>query len=293
MKKKTLYIVITVSVLLLAAICAVSIAWHNRRTSDKTSNADETGDADDAGRQEESEDAVGGKTSIWIMGDSLAAFSRSNSTEGWGEGLDEYLKSDNVVVRNTAMGGASSSSFVQSSSYKMAMEDLKKGDYVIVQFGINDAWYEDRYTDPFGDSKVPGSFKNVLKNDYVRPILEKGGHVILSTSVMEAAAMFYCEEEQQQVFYTPHVQAVRELVEECKEEGMDVLLLDTYAMTQQLYDEIGMAEAYGLHVEDGVHYNNYGAFYIAGLIAEELKGLDIPCCQDIRTIDEVMAELEF
>lgn len=283
MKKKTVWLLAAFVFLL---IVAVGVVLYNCRALGKRENTDKIDNADKA---EKSNNAKDEKISIWILGDSLAAFSRDSNSAGWGEGLEAYLKNDDAVVRNAAMGGASSGSFSESDSYQMAMDNLKKGDYVIVQFGINDAWYEDLYTDPIGDSNTPGSFKYILKEKYIRPIVERGGHVILSTSVMEAASMFYRGEEQNEVFYSLHVQAVRELAEDCRAEGIDVVMLDAFALTQELYREIGMNEAYKFHVDDGVHYNNYGAYYIAGLIAEELKNLNIPCFQDIRTIEEVMA----
>lgn len=288
MKSKRRWIIVVV--LLLTAACIVGIVWY---INSNFQSQDHSRQKEERQKTESPQTSQNQELSIWILGDSLAAHSRSSNSEGWGEGLQNYLKDETVVVRNVAMGGASSSSFIQSGSYKMVIEELQKGDYVIIQFGINDAWYKDRSTNPFTSSKIPGSFKNILKEDYIKPILKKGGHVILSTSVMQPAAMFYQQQEQEEVFYTPHVQAVRELVDECKKEKLDVLLLDTHAITQTLYHEMGMNEAYGFHVEDGIHYNNYGAFYVAGLIAEELKKLGLPCCQEIRTIEEVMAAQSF
>lgn len=235
--------------------------------------------------------------SIWILGDSLAA--RHNnaeySTQGWGDYLQDYLKDSSVVVRNVAASGASSISYTRLDLYSSIFEtDLQAGDYVIIQFGINDAGDAGRYTDPYGDSDTRGSFQYVLKHGYIEPVLKKGGHVILSTSVRIVGGVGgFADEEDASVWdwetsYFEHVRAMRKLAEECEKQGLDVMLLDTYDLTTELYREIGIKEAVRFHGDDMVHYSNYGASYVAGLIAEELKKLGVPCCQDIRSIEEVV-----
>lgn len=252
-------------------------------------------DVSDAGKDSalEAQDAGDEPPSIWIMGDSLAAESHGRSYLagtgwGWGSMLEEYLL-DDVTVRNAAVGGASSSSYLETSSYEMAMKDLHKGDYVIVQFGHNDAWYEDRLTDPVQSSSVEGSFKNILKNDYIKPILKKGCHVILATSVVANA--FDENGELYLMNYYYHAQAMKELARECEEEGLDVTLIDTYDLTAELYYRIGEEQAGKLHA-DTVHYNAYGAAYAAGLIARKMKKAGLACCQNIRTFDEVVENSE-
>lgn len=226
--------------------------------------------------------------SIWIMGDSLAAENgKLSKGQGWGSMLQKFLKSD-VTVRNAAVKGASSSSYVETSTYKMAMQDLADGDYVLIQFGHNDAWYEDRKTDPYGDSDTKGSFAYVLKNDYIKPILKKGGHVILITSVV--SPMFESEGKLYPMIYADHAQAMRNLSEECRKEGLDVALIDLYSRTEAYYEQIGEERSLQLHIDDRIHYNVSGANYAAGIIVEEMKKMGIPCCQDSRTLEEIIQE---
>lgn len=240
------------------------------------------------GGRKQTEKPHEGPVSIWIMGDSLAAENgRLSEAQGWGSMLQKFLKSD-VIVRNAAVKGASSSSYVETATYKMAMQDLVDGDYVLIQFGHNDAWYEDRRTDPYGDSDTKGSFAYVLKNDYIEPILKKGGHVILLTSVV--SPMFEPNGQLYQMIYANHAQAMRDLSEECREEGLDVALIDTYSITETYYEQIGEEKALQLHVDDLVHYSAAGANYAAGVIVEEMKKMGIPCCQDSKTLEEIIQE---
>lgn len=228
---------------------------------------------------------ISGTKNIWIMGDSIAGYNspKKNDSAGWGSYLQLYLQSE-VSVKNTAVGGASASSYLENGVYDIVMDNLQKDDIVLIQFGHNDAYNMDIYTDPYADSSTEGSFKNMLKNDFILPILEKGAHPVLATSVV--AADFDSSGELYTMIYADHAQAMRDLAKECNEEGTEVYLIDTYAITDEYYREIGKYEAQQLH-SGGTHYNRAGAIYAAGIIAEELNNLGFECCYNLRSTEEV------
>lgn len=276
MKKKWL-------LLILAAVFFPGILGCSK--TEKKPETEETKESEtvqEVGADEEKE-----PTNIWIIGDSLAAEHHDDpAAEGWGAMLQKFIKEDDdVVVRNGAVGGASASRYIQIGMCDMIMDSLIEGDYVIIQFGHNEVWQEDRQTDPYGSSSEEGSFKNILKNDYIKPIIEKGAHPILATSVMSCS--YDGNGQLCPMFYEAHAQAMRELAEECEKEGMDVTLVDTYAITEELYRQLDETEAMKFHV-DLVHYNDYGAAYAAGIIAEEMKKAGIECFQNIYTLEEVV-----
>lgn len=259
--------------IIIFVICKGSSARQNAKTG---------------GVKKRTEKPQDGPPSIWIMGDSLAAENgRLSKGQGWGSMLQKFLKSD-VTVRNAAVKGASSSSYAETATYKMAMQDLADGDYVLIQFGHNDAWIEDCRTDPYGDSDTKGSFAYVLKNKYIKPILKKGGHVILVTSVV--CPMFESEGKLYPMVYADHAQAMRNLSEECREEGLDVALIDLYSRTEAFYERIGEERALQLHIDDLIHYSVSGANYAAGIIVEEMKKMGIPCLKDSKTLEEIIQE---
>lgn len=228
---------------------------------------------------------ISGTKNIWIMGDSIAGYNspKNNDSAGWGSYLQLYLLPE-VSVKNTAVGGASASSYFENGAYDIVMDNLQKDDIVLIQFGHNDAYNMNIYTDPYADSSTEGSFKNILKNDFILPILEKGAHPVLATSVV--AADFDSSGELYTMIYADHAQAMRDLTKECNDEGIEVYLIDTYAITDEYYREIGRNEAQQLH-SGGTHYNRAGAIYAAGIIAEELNNLGFECCYDLRSTEEV------
>ena len=56
---------------------------------------------------------------------------------GWGQMLPMLLQGP-VKVSNHAVNGQSSKSFIDSGRWDKMMDGVKKGDYVIIQFGHND-----------------------------------------------------------------------------------------------------------------------------------------------------------
>ncbi|MFR5772042.1 MAG: hypothetical protein ACLUE7_01315 [Lachnospirales bacterium] len=54
---------------------------------------------------------------------------------GWGEYLVNYFNADSVKFINKAEGGRSTRSFINQGRLAEAMSEVRKGDYVFIQFG--------------------------------------------------------------------------------------------------------------------------------------------------------------
>ncbi len=118
---------------------------------------------------------------IFMVGDSTMSdkpLFPAQPERGWGQLLPLYFKHD-VHIRNLARNGRSSKSFRAEGRWDIVMNDLRPGDFVIIQFGHNDQKSHDpkRYTEAFG------SFKENLAR-YVRETRSKGGKPILATPVV-------------------------------------------------------------------------------------------------------------
>ncbi len=82
------------------------------------------------------------KPVFYIIGDSTVRNgdgSGRNQQWGWGSFIDGYFDTMKISVRNLAIGGRSSRTFITEGRWDKIMATLKKGDYVIMQFGHNDA----------------------------------------------------------------------------------------------------------------------------------------------------------
>ena len=81
------------------------------------------------------------KPTLYIIGDSTVKNgdgSGKNGQWGWGTLLDSYFDTTKISVRNHAIGGRSSRTFITDERWTRILKDLKKGDYVLIQFGHND-----------------------------------------------------------------------------------------------------------------------------------------------------------
>ena len=117
---------------------------------------------------------------VFIAGDSTAAEYGPERAprNGWGQQLQGFLDPAHFQVRNHAMGGRSSRSFIDEGRLEPVVRELRKGDVLLIQFGHNDAKYEDprRYNEP--EQAYPQWLMR-----YVATARERGATPILLTPV--------------------------------------------------------------------------------------------------------------
>lgn len=118
---------------------------------------------------------------VFMIGDSTMAnkpLDKENQERGWGQMLPIYFEGP-IKVDNHAVNGRSSKSFIDEGRWEKVREQIRPGDYVIIQFGHNDekAKSPDRYT-------VPGSTFDANLKKFVNETREKGGTPILINSIV-------------------------------------------------------------------------------------------------------------
>ncbi len=87
--------------------------------------------------------ANAGLPTLYVVGDSTA---NSNAPlRGWGSEIGAFFDPAKINVVNRAIGGRSSRTFMTEGRWAKVLAELKVGDFVIIQFGHNDAG---NYTDP-------------------------------------------------------------------------------------------------------------------------------------------------
>lgn len=81
------------------------------------------------------------KPVLYIIGDSTVqngSGKGADSLWGWGSFMDLFLNTDKIEIENHAKGGRSSRTFLTEGRWDSIMKTIKKGDYVLMQFGHND-----------------------------------------------------------------------------------------------------------------------------------------------------------
>lgn len=76
---------------------------------------------------------------LFVAGDSTAARGRGERQQGWAEPFANYFDLSKINVANRARGGRSSRTFITEGLWDQLLADLKPGDFVLIQFGHNDA----------------------------------------------------------------------------------------------------------------------------------------------------------
>ncbi len=132
-------------------------------------------------------------SSIFIIGDSTAASNEINQL-GWGDPLRTFFESGKINVLNRARAGRSTRSFIREGLWRDTLDEMHRGDIVLIQFGHNDADHLDQgrcrgVLPGIGDETREvavsgGEFETVNTFGwYLRQMLadvrRKGGHPIL------------------------------------------------------------------------------------------------------------------
>lgn len=98
------------------------------------------------------------KPTVFIVGDSTVKNGSGNGDGGlwgWGDFINQFLDTTKITIQNHALGGTSSRSFQDKGLWKPVLDQLKKGDYVLIQFGHND-------NGPINDTiRARGTFKGI------------------------------------------------------------------------------------------------------------------------------------
>jgi len=82
------------------------------------------------------------KPTLYIIGDSTVKNGNGNPNnvqQGWGSWIDMYFDTNQLSIQNHAIGGRSSRTFLTEGRWDVILKTLKKGDYVMMQFGHNDS----------------------------------------------------------------------------------------------------------------------------------------------------------
>ncbi|MDO5293796.1 MAG: pectinesterase family protein, partial [bacterium] len=246
------------------------------------------------------------KSTIWVIGDStVSAFNDTYfyPRYGWGTQLGQYFDSSKFEVKNIALSGRSSKSYVEDPEYATLLAGMKKGDYLFIGFGHNDEKGEvERYTNPNGDYLTEGSFANSLYKNYIEPAKAAGCTPILVTPIVRRTASGSFSNSELHITTTSidgngnvfeggdYPQAIRDLGK-----TLSIPVVDMTEFTKEHYDAIGVSETLYLHAwtnkketsVDNTHTNIFGATYNGYLIANEIKNLGVQGLADYVVADKI------
>ncbi len=235
------------------------------------------------------------ETTVFLVGDSTVCeytavkekASYYYMRNGYGMQLGNYLN-DKVTIRNLALSGRSSKSFLSETNYTTLKNEIKAGDYLIIGFGHNDEKFEEaRYTDPTLGTTEPTSFKYHLYEYYIKVAQEAGAIPILCTPIVRrVAGGTYSGSNIHQTTSNAtyaggdYSKCIIELGQEKNVDVVDLTTLTKNYLTGMAPGESAMLFAWknpGSELfttsqsMDNTHINAYGAQVVARLFIEELN----------------------
>jgi lysophospholipase L1-like esterase len=218
------------------------------------------------------------KPTLFLIGDSTMSNKENpdkNPEHGWGQVLGQFM-TNGIEIQNHAMNGRSSKSFRTEGRWATVEKQLKKGDYVIIQFGHNDQKVKDstKFTNPYTQYRA-----NLER--YVNEARTKGATPILMTSITRRNF------NENGVLVDTHTDYP--LVARMVANDLKVPFVDMQLLTEQMEIAYGPENSKKLHLHfkegenayypkgktDDTHLSRLGAETVAKLALKELKGLKI------------------
>lgn len=202
-----------------------------------------------------------GCPTIYIAGDSTVTdqsadypYAPGTSYSGWGQMISAYFN-DRVAVSNHAHSGLTTDSFRKEGHYAIVEQYLSPGDFVFYQFAHNDQKLD--------ELKARGGYHANLTR-YITECREKGAYPLLVTPI--ARNTWKGNDGS-------YNDLLAEYADVCKEigEAMQVPVLDLHQLSMDFVVEHGLEGSKPYYFpNDYTHSNDYGAYYMAGLVAREI-----------------------
>jgi len=226
-------------------------------------------------------DSSENRITVFTIGDSTMANKKAEVAPetGWCQAFPTFVD-QNVEIKNRAVNGRSTKSFISEGRWTAVLDSLKPGDYVFIQFGHNDEKIQDttRYTEPFT------SYRKNLER-FVRETREKGATPILFTPIVRRKF--------ENGFLTDthgkYPLVVRQVAAEMNVPLVDLQLLTAGAVTalgdeasKKIYLWTPPTDKFLKERKDDTHLNVDGANLVAKLAAQQLILLNNSLAKHIR-----------
>lgn len=222
-------------------------------------------------------------TTIFLCGNSTVVDQPYEPWASWGQMIPRWFGPE-IAISNNAESGLTAGSFLGSYRLDKILTMMKKGDYVICEFGHNDqkekmagagAWYNFSY-----NLKV-----------FIDKVRAKGGNIIFVTPTQRRR---FDDATHSKILEThgDYPDAMRAVA---KREGVPVIEL--HDMTRTFFEALGYENSKKALVHypantfpgqdkplaDNTHFNPYGAYEIAKMVVMGMKQLNLPIVKYLRS----------
>ena len=228
------------------------------------------------------------KPTLYIIGDSTVkngSGSGSDSLWGWGSFMEKYIDTTKIDIKNHAIGGRSSRTFLTDGRWDKILETLKKGDYIMMQFGHNDGGAIDDTARARGTLQGVGNDSTQIFNPirkvnetvhsygwymkkYANEAKAKGATVIICSPVPRSDF-----DEKGKIGVDKYAAWAKDVAQQT---GDYFIPLNDLVIAE--YEKIGIAATKSYFPKDHTHTNKAGAQLNAQLVVkglQQLKGCNL------------------
>ena len=198
---------------------------------------------------------------VFLAGNSTVVNQENEPWASWGQMIPRFFK-PGVAIANHAESGLSLGSFISGNRLEKILSVMKPGDFVFVEFGHNDAKEKGPDAGPYK------SYTERLQV-FAREVKKRQGTLVILTPTARRSF----KEGKMTNSHGDFPDAARKVARE-----ENVPLIDLTAHTTTLYEtlgEEGSKKAFVIYPElnlnDNTHFNTYGAYQIAKIVAEGIK----------------------
>lgn len=220
---------------------------------------------------------------VFLCGNSTVVDQELEPWASWGQMIPRWF-TEKVAISNHAESGLSARTFIASNRLEKVLSMMKRGDYVVCEFGHNDQ-----------KEKRPGDgayyhFAYHLKL-FIDKVREAGGQLIFVTPTQRR---FFDEATHSKIQET-HLDYPDAMRAVAKREG--ILLIELHDMTRDFFETLGFEGSKKALVHypantfpgqekelaDNTHFNPYGAYEVAKMVVMGMKQLQLPIMNDLRS----------
>lgn len=221
-------------------------------------------------------------TTIFLCGNSTVVDQELEPWASWGQMIPRWF-TDKVAISNHAESGLTVRTFLDGHRLDKVLSMLKKGDYVVCEFGHNDqkekrpgdgAWYH---------------FAHGLKT-FIDKVRAAHGHIIFITPTQRRSF----DEATHTKIQETHLDYPDAMRSVAKRE--DVPVIELHDMTRVFFETLGFEGSKRALVHypantfagqdkplaDNTHFNPYGAYEVAKMVVMGMKQLQLPFISELK-----------
>jgi lysophospholipase L1-like esterase len=242
--------------------------------------ADDARPVVDASKLKEETAANAALPTLHLVGDSTVRIGGAmHGLVGWGERIQPYFDTNKINVVNEAIGGRSARTYDTEGRWQRVENELKPGDFVIIQFGHNDGGKigDPRYKHrPDGKGIGPETVPDQMPDGSVEQVHTFGWYMahFVDTAKAKGATVILCAP-------IPHKQRWeqgRDFADVARWDqevagAHDALFMDLTMVITAAYKKAGMEKVETLFGDKGTHTNDAGAKFNARCVVSGLKSL--------------------